>query len=61
MPAVKVKGKEKPVRMYAVINMHNVPGPKTLAEVRTLLGIPTPDMSKVNQYAEEKKFKFSDN
>lgn len=32
-------------------------GPKTLAEVRTLLGIPTPDFSGVNLDAEESKVK----
>jgi len=56
MPSVTVKGKEKPVRMFAVVNMHNVAGPRTLAEARTLLGIPAPDISKVNTDAEEKKY-----
>ena len=60
MPAVKIKGKEDPVRMFAVINMLNVAGPKTLAEVRSLLGIPLPDISKVSSYAEEKKYTISD-
>lgn len=32
-------------------------GPKTLAEVRTLLGIPTPDFGEVNLDAEENKIK----
>ena len=32
-------------------------GPRTLAEVRTLLGIPTPDFSGVNLDAEESKVK----
>ena len=32
-------------------------GPKTLAEVRTLLGIPTPDFGEVNLDAEESKIK----
>ncbi|GHV83443.1 hypothetical protein AGMMS50212_07900 [Spirochaetia bacterium] len=32
-------------------------GPKTLAELRKLLGIPTPDLSKVNTDEEEKKYK----
>ena len=56
MPSVTVKGKEKPVRMFAVVNLHNVPGPKTLAEARTLLGISAPDLSKVDADAEEKKY-----
>ena len=32
-------------------------GPKTLAEVRTILGIPTPDFGGVNLDAEESKIK----
>ena len=68
MPSVTVKGKEKPVSMYAVINMPkatDIPGagangPKSMAEVRQLLGIPTPDYSKVNLDAEEKKYKIQD-
>ena len=66
MPSVTVKGKEKPVKMFAVINMPRVTdipgagpeGPKTMAEVRTLLGIPTPDFAKVNVNEDEKKFKI---
>ncbi|MDR3342318.1 MAG: HAMP domain-containing protein [Treponema sp.] len=34
-------------------------GPQTLAEVRTLLGTPTPDLSKVNTDEEEKKYNIS--
>lgn len=68
MPSVTVKGKEKPVSMYAVINMPkatDIPGagangPKSMTEVRQLLGIPTPDYSKVNLDAEEKKYKIQD-
>ena len=58
MPPVTVKGKKKPVRMFAVVNMVNVAGPKTMAEVRSLLGIPDPDLSKVNTDEEEKKYKI---
>jgi adenylate cyclase len=62
MPPVTVKGKEKPVRMFAVINLRDSSGgPKTLAEVRTLLGIPAPDISKVDTDAEEKKYKIQGN
>jgi adenylate cyclase len=40
MPPLTVKGKEKPVRIFAVVNHISVTsGPKTLAEVRDLLGI----------------------
>jgi adenylate cyclase len=59
MPPVRVKGKEKPVRMFAVINLAgNTAGPRTLAELRTLLGIEAPDLSKVDTGAEEKKYKI---
>lgn len=66
MPSVTVKGKEKPVSMYAVVNMPkatDIPGagadgPRTMAEVRELLGIPTPDYAKVNLDEEEKKYKI---
>lgn len=66
MPSVTVKGKEKPVSMYAVVNMPHatdIPGagpngPKTMAEVRQMLGIPTPDYAKVNLDEEEKKYKI---
>ncbi len=64
MPAVTVKGKEKPVRLFAVVNMPGetaIPGAgangfRTLAEVRAALGIPTPDYAKVDLDAEEKKY-----
>jgi adenylate cyclase len=60
MPPVKVKGKEKPVRMFAVVNLKKEPGPQTLAQVRELLGIEPPDISKVDTNAEEKKYKIGD-
>ncbi len=68
MPSVSVKGKEKPVSIYAVVNMPNVTdidgagkeGPKTMKEVRDLLGIPTPDFDKVDADAEEKKYKIGE-
>jgi len=59
MPSVTVKGKEKPVRLFAVVNHVSVTsGPRTLAEVRELLGIQPPDVSKVDINAEEKKYKI---
>ncbi|MDR2054046.1 MAG: HAMP domain-containing protein [Treponema sp.] len=66
MPPVTVKGKEKPVRLFAVVNVkreeQGVKGkwPQTLAEVRTLLGITPPDLNKVDTGAEEKKYKIGD-
>jgi adenylate cyclase len=65
MPAVTVKGKEQPVRMFAVVNLRapvgkEQPSPKTLGEVRKLLGIATPDLSKVDTDAEEKKYKIQE-
>jgi adenylate cyclase len=64
MPPVKVKGKEKPVRLFAVIGLKDEnaaeagSGPKTLTELRELLGIPAPDLSRIDTGAEEKKYKI---
>jgi adenylate cyclase len=64
MPSVTVKGKEQPVRIFAVINVSGTdkgpkaPGPRTLADVRKLLGIEAPDITKVDVNAHEKKYKF---
>ncbi|WP_024465541.1 adenylate/guanylate cyclase domain-containing protein [Treponema pedis] len=66
MPSVTVKGKEKPLRMFAVVNMPNetgIPGagakgPKTLNQVRQVLGIPIPDFAKVDINEDEKKYKI---
>lgn len=66
MPSVTVKGKSKPVSLYAVVNMpyaEDIPGagkngPKTLAEVRKLIGMAAPDLGKVNLDEEEKKYKI---
>jgi adenylate cyclase len=59
MPPVSVKGKAKPVRMFAVVNLRDAAeGPRTLSEVRDLLGIAAPDISKVDTDAEEKKYKI---
>jgi adenylate cyclase len=66
MPPVTVKGKEKPMRMFAVVNIKaNKPGmaqprPANLQEVRKMLGLGEPDLSKVDTNAEEKKYKFSE-
>ncbi|MDR0400653.1 MAG: HAMP domain-containing protein [Treponema sp.] len=62
MPPVSVKGKEKPVRMFAVINMKTktgeAPNPANLKELRTLLGLAAPDLNKADINGEEKKYKI---
>jgi len=56
MPPVMVKGKENPVRIFAVINFaKSKNGPWSLGKVRKLLGIKTPDISKVDVNIDEKK------
>jgi adenylate cyclase len=61
MPPVSVKGKEKPVRIFAVVNFSGIDmGPQTLDEVRVVLGIEPPNLSKVNVNADEKKFKINE-
>jgi adenylate cyclase len=62
MPSVTVKGKEKPVRIFAVVNHVSVTsGPRTLAEVRQLLGIQAPNLEKADVNAEEEKYKIGGN
>jgi len=59
MPPVTVKGKSKPVRLFAVVNFTEAKaGPRTLAEVRKMLGVEAPELSNVNLDAEEKKYKI---
>jgi adenylate cyclase len=65
MPPVTVKGKEKPLRLFAVVKLKESEGkiaaarePETLAELRELLGIKPPDLSALNPEAEEKKYKI---
>jgi len=59
MPSVTVKGKEQPVRMFAVVNFTGKNRrPATLAEVRKMMGIKTPDISKVDVNADEVKYKI---
>ena len=61
MPSVTVKGKEKPVRIFAVINYAGaLSGPMTMAQVREYLGIETPDLEKVDVNAGEKKYNIGD-
>ena len=57
MPLVMLKGKKKPVHLFAVINFTATPGkPRNLAELRDMLGIEAPDLSAVNLGAEEVKY-----
>ncbi|MDR2943056.1 MAG: HAMP domain-containing protein [Treponema sp.] len=58
MPSVTVKGKENTVRLFAVVNIKDARGPKTLEDVRNLLGIPNVDISKVDTNAKEKNIRF---
>jgi adenylate cyclase len=63
MPPVQVKGKEKPIRMFAVVNFRapegkTQKGPTTLAQVREILGINAVDVSMVNINKEEKKYQI---
>jgi adenylate cyclase len=61
MPPVKVKGKEKPVRLFAVVNLKDAEaGPETLEELRKLLDITPPDLSAVDTGSEEKKYKIGE-
>ena len=59
MPPVTVKGKSKPLRIFAVVNFSGVnTGPRSLADVRRILGLAAPDLSKVDLDADEKKYKI---
>jgi adenylate cyclase len=59
MPPVTVKGKEKPVRLFAVVNLSAISTPpRNLAQVRRILGIKPPDISKADVNAKENKYKI---
>ena len=63
MPPVRVKGKEKPIRLFAVVNLCSAPGtvqeePRDLDQVRRMLGTEAPDLSAVDTGSEEKKYKI---
>jgi adenylate cyclase len=59
MPAVRVKGKEKPVRLFAVINYAKNPkGPKSITKLRRILGINEPDNLRVDTSSGEVKYKI---
>jgi len=57
MPAIKVKGKTGELAIYALINFKDAAGPKSLTEVRRILGIPKPDAN-VDVDSEEKKYEI---
>jgi adenylate cyclase len=63
MPAVTVKGKAETVRMFAVINLKvtkpgaRQPGPVSLEELRTKLGLSAPDLDGLDLDEAEKKYK----
>jgi adenylate cyclase len=64
MPPVTVKGKEKPVRLFAVVNLRAEPGipqprPATLAELRQLLDLTEPDFGRIDTDGEEKKYRIA--
>jgi len=61
MQPVSVKGKEVPVRVFAVVNFKNtdeqkISGPQTLAQVRELLGIVPEERRKTDIYTEKKEY-----
>ncbi|GHU77864.1 adenylate/guanylate cyclase domain-containing protein [Spirochaetia bacterium] len=62
MPKVWVKGKEKPVRMFAVVNLRArkrgelQQGPVTLGKVRNMLGLDAPDLSTLDVNGKELKY-----
>jgi adenylate cyclase len=59
MPSVTVKGKEKPLRIFAVVNVTGAgKGPVNLADVRKILGTTAPDLSKVDVNADEQKYRI---
>jgi adenylate cyclase len=61
MPPVTVKGKEKPVRIFAVVNFYGVSrGPQTLNDVRRLLNIENINVNNVDVNASEVKYKMKE-
>ena len=59
MPSVTVKGRETPLRIFAVINFaKNKKGPKSLVRLRRILGIKAPDILKIDANSREKKYRI---
>jgi adenylate cyclase len=60
MRKITVKGKTQPQQIYAVIGRRGDPeDPRTIAEVRKLLGIADIDISKIDLDAKEEKYEIS--
>jgi len=61
MPSVIIKGKEKPVRIFAVINFYGEPkGPQSLDDVRSLLGLDPPNLEIADINIDENKYKIGE-
>jgi len=61
MPSVRVKGKEKPVRIFAIVNFAgSQKRPQNMEDLRFLLGIKAPNMATVDVNADEKKYKINE-
>ena len=59
MQPIRVKGKQAPLQIYALINYKNAEGPQTLEEVRRLVGIPVPNnFSSTDELEEEVKYEI---
>ncbi len=61
MPGVHVKGKEKDIKMFAVLaarNANGIYGFKDIDSLRGFLGTETPDLKKVNPNEEEQKYEI---
>lgn len=61
MKKIMVKGKSEPQQIYAVLGRKDDPNcPKSMVEVRDLLGIPQIDLSKVDADKDEVKYEISE-
>lgn len=61
MKKIKVKGKTEPQQIYAVLGRKDDPNcPKSMNEVRDIVGIPHVDLSKVDADKEEVKYEISE-
>ena len=59
MPSVILQGMDKPTRLYAVIRLsEDLDGPNNLLELRKLLGLKTPDLSKLDEFVQKGKYEI---